>query len=86
MNPPPTSFPITSLGHPHAPAASMLYPVSDIDWRFKNSSQHTNYEALVLSPEAHISPVTVTTLMKSEKTWFCNFISVLITLYSTASE
>ena len=23
-----------SLGHPHAPAPSMLYPVSDIDWRF----------------------------------------------------
>ena len=24
----------TSLGHPHAPAPSMLYPASDIDWRF----------------------------------------------------
>ena len=23
-----------SLGHPHAPAPSMLYPASDIDWRF----------------------------------------------------
>ena len=23
-----------SLGHPHAPAPSMLYPMSDIDWRF----------------------------------------------------
>ena len=22
-----------SLGHPHAPAASMLYPASDTDWR-----------------------------------------------------
>ena len=21
-----------SLGHPHAPAPSMLYPASDIDW------------------------------------------------------
>ena len=25
-----------SLGHPHAPAPSMLYPVSDIDWRFNS--------------------------------------------------
>ena len=25
-----------SLGHPHVPAPSMLYPVSDIDWRFKS--------------------------------------------------
>ena len=23
-----------SLGHPHAPAPSILYPASDIDWRF----------------------------------------------------
>ena len=23
-----------SLGHPHAPAPSMLYPASDIDWQF----------------------------------------------------
>ena len=23
-----------SLGHPHAPAPGMLYPASDIDWRF----------------------------------------------------
>ena len=25
-----------SLGHPHAPAPSMLYPASDIDWRFNS--------------------------------------------------
>ena len=25
---------IISLDHPHAPAPSMLYPASDIDWRF----------------------------------------------------
>ena len=25
-----------SLGDPHAPAPSMLYPVSDIDWRFNS--------------------------------------------------
>ena len=25
-----------SLGHPHAPAPSMLHPVSDIDWRFNS--------------------------------------------------
>ena len=28
---PPHNIP---LGHPHAPAPSMLYPTSDIDWRF----------------------------------------------------
>ena len=33
---PPSYFPLhnISLGHPHAPAPSMLYPASDIDWRF----------------------------------------------------
>ena len=25
-----------SLGHPHAPAPSMLHPASDIDWRFNS--------------------------------------------------
>ena len=25
-----------SLGHPYAPAPSMLYPASDIDWRFNS--------------------------------------------------
>ena len=25
-----------SVGHPHAPAPSMLYPTSDIDWRFNS--------------------------------------------------
>ena len=25
-----------SLGHPHAPAPSMLYPASDIDWQFNS--------------------------------------------------
>ena len=25
-----------SLGHPHASAPSMLYPASDIDWRFNS--------------------------------------------------
>ena len=25
-----------SLGHPHAPAPSVLYPASDIDWRFNS--------------------------------------------------
>ena len=27
---------IISLDHPHAPAPSMLYPASDIDWRFNS--------------------------------------------------
>ena len=34
MNPPPTSLTNIPLGHPHAPAPSMLYPASDIDWWF----------------------------------------------------
>ena len=34
LNPRPTSLPITSLGHPSAPAPSILRPVSNIDWRF----------------------------------------------------
>ena len=25
-----------SLGHPHAPAPSMLHPMSDVDWRFNS--------------------------------------------------
>ena len=35
---PPSQLPphYISLGHPHAPAPSMLYPASDIDWRFNS--------------------------------------------------
>ena len=35
---PPSHFPPhnISLGYPHAPAPSMLYPASDIDWRFNS--------------------------------------------------
>ena len=34
---PPTHLPPhISLGHPHAPAPSMLYPASDIDWQFNS--------------------------------------------------
>ena len=32
QNPPPTCLPI--LGHPSAPAPSILYPASNLDWRF----------------------------------------------------
>ena len=38
-NPEPTSHlppHIITLGHPSAPAPSMLYPASDIDWRFNS--------------------------------------------------
>ena len=35
MNPPSHLPPYNiSLGHPHAPAPSMLYPASDVDWQF----------------------------------------------------
>ena len=33
LSPRPTSH-IISLDHPHAPAPSILYPVSNIDWQF----------------------------------------------------
>ena len=34
MNPLPLPSPYISLGHPHAPAPSILYSVSNIDWHF----------------------------------------------------
>ena len=34
LNPPPNFFPIPSLGHPSAPAPSILYPASNLDWQF----------------------------------------------------
>ena len=33
LNPPPTSLPVP-LGHPSAPAPSILYPASNLDWQF----------------------------------------------------
>ena len=53
-----------SLGHPHAPAPSMLYPASDIDWRFNSymtvymiechSPKSSHPLPLPLSPEAEV--------------------------------
>ena len=35
LNPPPTSLPVPSLWyHPNAPALSILYHASNLDWRF----------------------------------------------------
>ena len=34
MNPLPLPSPYISLGHPHAPAPSILHPASDLDWWF----------------------------------------------------
>ena len=35
LNPPPTSLPVPiPLGHPSALAPSILYPASNLDWRF----------------------------------------------------
>ena len=52
-----------SLGHPHAPAPSMLYPASDIDWRFNSymivymlechSPKSSHPLPLPLSPKVH---------------------------------
>ena len=52
-----------SLGHPHAPAPSMLYPASDIDWRFDSymivymlechSPKSSHPLPLPLSPKVH---------------------------------
>ena len=45
-----------SLGHPHAPAPSMLYPASDIDWRF--NSYMTVYMLECHSPKSsHLLPL-----------------------------
>ena len=62
---PPSHFPPhnISLGHPRAPAPSMLYPASDIDWRFKSymivymfqchSPKSSHPIPLPLSPKVH---------------------------------
>ena len=52
-----------SLGHPHVPAPSMLYPASDIDWRFNSymivymlechSPKSSHPLPLPLSPKVH---------------------------------
>ena len=34
VNPPPTSLPTIPLGHPSAPALSILYHASNLDWQF----------------------------------------------------
>ena len=56
-----------SLGHPHAPAPSMLYPASDIDWRFISymivymfqchSPKSSHPLPLPLSPKVHSTHV-----------------------------
>ena len=62
---PPSHLPphYISLGHPHAPAPSMLYPASDIDWRFNSymivymlechSPKSSHPLPLPLSPKVH---------------------------------
>ena len=52
-----------SLGHPHAPATSMRYPASDVDWRFDSymivymlqchSPKSSHPLPLPLSPKVH---------------------------------
>ena len=46
---PPSHFPphIISLDHPHAPAPSILYPVSNTDWRFVIIWQYTCFNAIL---------------------------------------
>ena len=62
---PPSHFPPHNifLGHPHAPAPSMLYPASDMDWRFNSymivymlechSPKSSHPLPLPLSPKVH---------------------------------
>ena len=62
---PPSHFPPhnISLGHPHAPTPSMLYPASDIDWQFNSymivymiechSPKSSHPLPLPLSPKVH---------------------------------
>ena len=39
-----------SLGHPRAPAPGILYPASDIDWRFKNTFESVLMRGMELEP------------------------------------
>ena len=58
-----------SLGHPHAPAPSILYPASDIDWRFNSymivcmfqchSPKSSNPLPLPLSPKVHFTHLSL---------------------------
>ena len=66
MNLPPHNIP---LGHPHAPAPSMLYPASDIDWRFDSymtvymfqchSPKSSHPLLLPLSPKVHYTHLSL---------------------------
>ena len=59
-----------SLGHPHAPAPSMLYPASDIDWRF--ISYMTGYMFQCHSPKSsHPRPLPQSPKVRS--THLCLF-------------
>ena len=48
---------IISLGHPHAPAPSMLYPASDTDWRFNSYMIVYMLECHSPSPSESKSPL-----------------------------
>ena len=65
--PPPHNI---SLGHPHAPAPSMLYPASDMDWRF--NSYMTVYMLECHSPKSS-HPLPLTLSPKVRYTHLCLF-------------
>ena len=59
-----------SLGHPHAPAPSVLYPASDIDWRF--NSYMTVYMLQCHSPKSS-HPLPLPQSPKVRYTHLCLF-------------
>ena len=70
------------LGHPHAPAPSMLHPASDIDWRFNSymivymlechSPKPSHPLPLPLSPKVHYTHVS---LLLSRTQGYCYHLS-----------
>ena len=55
---PPSHLPphIISLGHPSAPAPSILYPVSNLDWRFISAKETQMYRTDFWTPFLFLFP------------------------------
>ena len=81
-NEPPSHLPPhnISLGHPHAPAPSMLYPAPDIDWRF--DSYMIVYMFQCHSPElSHPLPLPLSPKVHSTHLFCCLAYRVIIAIF-----